>query len=229
MPVVAKQRAAMDESNIDHQRGERTGLSEIIFAENKTTEQTLEIARSLYDRHGFALATRVDRETGGILCAELDDSRYDARARCFVAGKVPRTGRTIGVVCAGTSDLPVADEAAFVLEALGHDALRQTDVGVAGLHRVLANIDALQRCDAVIVVAGMEGALPSVVAGLIKPAVIAVPTSIGYGASFGGIAALLGMLTACAPGIAVVNIDSGFGAAAVAHKIALRVGFAGRQ
>ena len=110
-----------------------------------------------------------------------------------------------------------------MLEALGHDAVRQTDVGVAGLHRVLANIDALQHCDAVIVVAGMEGALPSVVAGLIRPPVIAVPTSIGYGASFGGIAALLGMLTACAPGIAVVNIDSGFGAAAVAHKIALRV------
>jgi pyridinium-3,5-biscarboxylic acid mononucleotide synthase len=229
MPAVAKQRAGMDESNIDHQRGERTGLSEVIFAENKTTEQTLGIARSLHDRHGFALATRVDQETGRHLTAEIRDSRYDARARCFASGKMPRTGRTVGVVCAGTSDLIVADEAAFVLEALVHDVLRQTDVGVAGLHRVLANIEALQRCDAVIVVAGMEGALPSVVAGLIKPPVIAVPTSVGYGASFGGIAALLGMLTACAPGIAVVNIDSGFGAAAVAHKIALRVAFAAEQ
>jgi pyridinium-3,5-biscarboxylic acid mononucleotide synthase len=227
MPVVAKQPTTMDESNIDHQRGQRTGLSEVIFAENKSAEQTLKIAKSLYDRHGFAVATRVDYETGQLLSAEIGDSSYNARARCFVAGKVARTGRTIGVVCAGTSDLPVADEAAFVLEALGHDALRQTDVGVAGLHRVLANIEALQGCDAVIVVAGMEGALPSVVAGLIKPPVIAVPTSIGYGASFGGIAALLGMLTACAPGIAVVNIDNGFGAAAVAHKIALRATPAG--
>jgi NCAIR mutase (PurE)-related protein len=126
------------------------------------------------------------------------------------------------VVCAGTSDLPVADEAAFTLDFFGHDVVRQTDVGVAGLHRVLADVDALQRCDAVIVVAGMEGALPSVVAGLIKPPVIAVPTSVGYGANFAGISALLAMLTACAPGIAVVNIDNGFGAAAVAHKIAMR-------
>jgi len=213
----------MEETNVDHGRNARTGLPEVILAEYKTPEQTLAIAQSLVERHGFALATRVNAETAQLLTQRIADSRYDARARCFVAGARQRTGRTLGVVCAGTSDLPVADEAAFVLEALGHDVLRQTDVGVAGLHRVLANIEALQQCDAVIVVAGMEGALPSVVAGLIQPPVIAVPTSVGYGASFGGIAALLGMLTACAPGIAVVNIDSGFAAAAVAHKIAMRV------
>lgn len=212
----------MEHANIDHERGVRTGLPEVILAEYKTAEQTLAIAKALHDRNGFALATRVTAETAQVLTQQIAGSRYDARARCFVAGSLPRTERCVGVVCAGTSDLPVADEAAFVVDALGHDALRQTDVGVAGLHRVLANIDDLQKCDAVIVVAGMEGALPSVVAGLIQPPVIAVPTSIGYGASFGGLAALLGMLTACAPGIAVVNIDSGFAAAAVAHKIALR-------
>jgi NCAIR mutase (PurE)-related protein len=212
----------MDGANIDHGRAERTGLPEVILAEYKTPEQTLAIAKDVHARHGFVLATRVSAEVAQLLTRRIQGARYDARARCFAAGSRERTGRKVAVVCAGTSDLPVADEAAFVLDALGHDVVRQTDVGVAGLHRVLANIDALQQCDAVIVVAGMEGALPSVVAGLIQPPVVAVPTSVGYGASFGGVAALLGMLTACAPGIAVVNIDSGFGAAAVAHKIALR-------
>jgi pyridinium-3,5-biscarboxylic acid mononucleotide synthase len=217
------------DANIDYGRHARTGLPEVILAEYKTAKQTLFIAKGIFEKHGFVLATRVSAEAARMLTQQIPGSRYDARARCFVGGSQEKTGRKIGVVCAGTSDLPVADESAFVIDALGHEAIRQTDVGIAGLHRVLANIDALQQCDAVIVVAGMEGALPSVVAGLIQPPVIAVPTSVGYGASFGGLAALLGMLTACAPGIAVVNIDSGFGAAAVAHKIALRVGFAGGQ
>jgi NCAIR mutase (PurE)-related protein len=212
----------MSEANIDHSRAERTGLPEVIFAESKTPEQTAQIVAEMQRRHGHALATRVHADVGEGLLRAFAGSRYDLRARCFAVRGMTKTGRAVGVVCAGTSDLPVADEAAFVLDFLGHTVVRQTDVGVAGLHRVLADIDSLQRCDAVIVVAGMEGALPSVVAGLIQPAVIAVPTSIGYGASFGGIAALLGMLTACAPGIAVVNIDNGFGAAAVAHKIAMR-------
>ena len=125
----------------------------------------------------------------------------------------------MAVVCAGTSDLPVAEEAAFALDALGHDAVRATDVGVAGIHRLFDALDDIMTCRAVIVVAGMEGALPSVVAGLVRAPVIAVPTSVGYGAAFEGMAALLGMLTSCAPGIGVVNIDNGFGAAALAHKI----------
>jgi pyridinium-3,5-biscarboxylic acid mononucleotide synthase len=216
-----------NEANLDHTRQERTGVPEVILAEHKTLEQMVSIALDLVERHGFVLATRVSAEVGGALSREFPGGRYDERSRCFAVNRMPATGRAVAVVCAGTSDLPVADEAAFTLDFFGHEVVRQTDVGVAGLHRVLADIDALQRCDAVIVVAGMEGALPSVVAGLIRPAVIAVPTSVGYGASFAGIAALLGMLTACAPGIAVVNIDSGFGAAAVAHKIAMRAKLAG--
>ena len=171
---------------------------------------------------GFALATRVDGAKGAALGEQFADGRYDGRARCFAVGLLPPTDARIAVVCAGTSDLPVADEAAFTLAAFGHAVLRQNDVGVAGLHRLLANITELDACDAIVVVAGMEGALPSVVAGLVHPPVIAVPTSVGYGAALGGLTALMGMLTACAPGIAVVNVDNGFGAAAFAHKVALR-------
>jgi len=134
-------------------------------------------------------------------------------------GELPRSGRRIGVACAGTSDLAVAEEAAHTLDAFGHDVFACYDIGVAGVHRTLAVRDDLDACHVVIVVAGMEGALPSVVAGLIRPPVIAVPTSVGYGASFDGLAALLAMLNSCAPGVSVVNIDNGFGAACVAHKI----------
>jgi NCAIR mutase (PurE)-related protein len=217
----------MDEINLDHDRGRRTGLPEVVYGESKDVDQIARIMSDLHARQGYALATRVSAEAGAQLLGRLSGARYEARARCLALGSLPRSGRRIAVVCAGTSDLPVAEEAAFAAEFLGHEVTRQTDVGVAGLHRILADIEALERCDAVIVVAGMEGALPSVVAGLIKPAVVAVPTSIGYGANFGGIAALLSMLTACAPGIAVVNIDNGFGAAAVAHKIATRVAAGG--
>jgi NCAIR mutase (PurE)-related protein len=212
----------MADANLDHTRRERTGIPEVVFAEHKTLDQVIGIVQDLIEKHGSVLATRVLPEVGETLIGRFSDARYDRRARCFAVGRLPASGRAVAVVCAGTSDLPVADEAAFTLDFFGHDVVRQTDVGVAGLHRVLADVDALQRCDAVIVVAGMEGALPSVVAGLIKPPVIAVPTSVGYGANFAGISALLAMLTACAPGIAVVNIDNGFGAAAVAHKIAMR-------
>ncbi len=146
--------------------------------------------------------------------------RCSSRSRVrFVAATLPRTGRRIAVVCAGTSDLPVSAEAAFTADAFGHDVVRATDVGVAGIHRLFEALDEIAACGCVIVVAGMEGALPSVVAGLVRAPVVAVPTSVGYGAAFGGLAALLGMLTACAPGIGVVNIDNGFGAAALAHKI----------
>jgi pyridinium-3,5-biscarboxylic acid mononucleotide synthase len=212
----------MTDANLDHARHGRTGIPEVVFAEHKTLEQVLDIVRDLVERHGSVLATRVPPATADALDERFPAGRSDPRARCFAVGRMPRTARSIAVVCAGTSDLPVADEAAFASNFFGHDVVRQTDVGVAGLHRVLADVEALQRCDAVIVVAGMEGALPSVVAGLVRPPVIAVPTSVGYGANFQGISALLAMLTACAPGIAVVNINNGFGAAAVAHKIAMR-------
>jgi pyridinium-3,5-biscarboxylic acid mononucleotide synthase len=213
----------MSDANIDHGRSERTGIPEVILAESKTPGQTIEIAEELFSRNGFVLVTRAGTEAGASLVRHFPQARYEERARCISLGRMPATGRRIAVVCAGTSDLPIADEAAFCAGFFGHDVVRQTDVGVAGLHRVLADIESLQNCDAVIVVAGMEGALPSVVAGLIRPPVIAVPSSIGYGANFLGLSALLAMLTACAPGIAVVNIDNGFGAAAIAHKIASRV------
>ena len=213
----------MPDAHLDHARQDRTGIPEVILAEHKTLEQVIDIARDLTARHSAVLATRVSAQTMRKLAESFPEGRWDERSGCFAVGRLAPTGRSVAVVCAGTSDLPVANEAAFALDFFGDAVVRQTDVGVAGLHRLLADIDSLQGCDAVIVVAGMEGALPSVVAGLVKPPVIAVPTSVGYGANFQGLSALLTMLTACAPGIAVVNIDNGFGAAAVAHKIAMRV------
>jgi NCAIR mutase (PurE)-related protein len=206
-------------ARLDHGRRERTGVPEVVFAAGKTLEENRLVLRDLFARAGFALATRVPPEQREPLVASLPDAVVDPRSGALRCGRLPRTGIPIAVVCAGTSDLAVADEAAFVLDAFGHDALRATDVGVAGIHRIFESLDAIAHARAVIVVAGMEGALPSVVAGLVRAPVIAVPTSVGYGASFDGLAALLGMLNACAPGIGVVNIDNGFGAAALAHKI----------
>ena len=207
------------ETRLDHARRERTGVPEVVFGAGKTLAENVFAIRGLYDRAGFALATRVPPDQREALLAALPDAVLEPRSGSVRCGQLPRTGERIAVVCAGTSDLPVAEEAAFCVDAFGHDAVRATDVGVAGIHRLFDALDAIAACRAVIVVAGMEGALPSVVAGLVHAPVIAVPTSVGYGAAFEGIAALLGMLTACAPGIAVVNIDNGFGAAAYAHKI----------
>jgi NCAIR mutase (PurE)-related protein len=204
---------------IDFERRKRTSIPEVIFGETKTLEQIERIARAMYADSGFALATRVASDAGRALAASLPEARYFERARLLQCGALPRTGHRIAVACAGTSDVPVAEEASRTLTAFGHEAVERFDVGVAGLHRTLAVRDDLDACRAVIVVAGMEGALPSVVAGLIRPPVIAVPTSVGYGAAFGGIAALLTMLNSCAPGISVVNIDAGFSAACVAHKM----------
>lgn len=204
---------------VDHDRHARTALPEVIFGASKTREQIGRIARELFETSGFALATRVRAADGVALAAELPRATYFERSGVLRLGALARTAHRIAVACAGTSDLPVATEATDVLDALGHDVVERYDVGVAGLHRTLAAIDDLDACRVVIVVAGMEGALPSVIAGLVRAPVIAVPTSVGYGASFGGVAALLGMLNACAPGISVVNIDNGFGAATVAHKI----------
>lgn len=206
-------------AQLDHERGHRTGVPEVIFAAGKSLEQNVALIGALYARAGFALATRVPVAQRAALAAAHPDAVVEPLSGSLRRGALPRTGARIAVVCAGTSDLPVAEEAAFAVDAFGHDAVRATDVGVAGIHRLFDALDDITSCRAVIVVAGMEGALPSVVAGLVRAPVIAVPTSVGYGAAFEGMAALLGMLTSCAPGIGVVNIDNGFGAAALAHKI----------
>jgi NCAIR mutase (PurE)-related protein len=206
-------------ARLDAERRARTGVPEVIFAAGKTLEQNVALVGALYARTGFALATRVPIDQRAALAAAYPDAVADDVAGALRRGMLPRTGERVAVVCAGTSDLPVAREATFALDAFGDDVVQATDVGVAGVHRLFEVLDELHTCRAIVVVAGMEGALPSVVAGLVKAPVIAVPTSVGYGAAFDGLAALLGMLTACAPGIGVVNIDNGFGAAALAHKI----------
>jgi len=206
-------------ARLDHGRVDRTGVPEVIFAAGKTVEQNIALIGALHARAGFALATRIPREQIDAIASAYPRAAVERVSGSLRLGAMPRTGARVAVVCAGTSDLPVAEEAAFAADALGEDVVRATDVGVAGIHRLFDALDDVSACGAVIVVAGMEGALPSVVAGLVRAPVIAVPTSIGYGAAFQGVAALLGMLTSCAPGIGVVNIDNGFGAAALAHKI----------
>ncbi len=206
-------------ARLDHERGARTGVPEVVYAAGKTLPENLALLQGLFARAGFALATRVPADQRDALCAALPDAVLDPRSGALRLGALPRTTARIAVVCAGTSDLAVADEAAFTLEAFGHDAVRVTDVGVAGIHRLHESLDTIRTARVVIVVAGMEGALPSVVAGLVRAPVIGVPTSVGYGAALEGVTAMLAMMTACAPGIGVVNIDNGFGAAALAHKI----------
>jgi NCAIR mutase (PurE)-related protein len=207
------------EARLDLARDARTNVPEVIYGAGKSREQIERIARAFLATNAFALATRVAPADGEALAAALPDARYSPRSRVLACGSRPRTGVRIGVACAGTSDLPVAEEAAQTLDAFGHDVREFYDIGVAGIHRTLAVRDELDACRVLVVVAGMEGALPSVLAGLVRPPIVAVPTSVGYGASFGGLAALLAMLNGCAPGVSVVNIDNGFGAACVAHKI----------
>lgn len=207
-------------ARLDHQRGARQGFPEVIFAEGKTPEQVCEISLSLRAMNATVLATRANEAQFEAVRAALPDARWHASARCIRIGEpATQLPGTAGVICAGTTDLPVADEAALTLETMGAQVVRITDVGVAGLHRVLAALPTLRACDVLVCVAGMEGALPSVVAGLVNTPVVAVPTSVGYGAAFGGLAALLGMLNSCAKGVAVVNIDNGFGAGAFAASI----------
>jgi pyridinium-3,5-biscarboxylic acid mononucleotide synthase len=200
----------------------RQGQPEVVFCEGKTPEQVLAICERLEAASGSFLGTRANEAVASRLKARFPKVTWNSLARTVHLGGAPRQearAGTILVVSAGTSDLPVAEEAAVVAEVFGHEVERLVDVGVAGLHRLLAGGDQLKRARVVIVVAGMEGALPSVVGGLVGVPVIAVPTSIGYGASFGGLAALLGMLNSCAAGVTVVNIDNGFGAAAAASRI----------
>jgi hypothetical protein len=209
-------------ARLDTHRGLRQGHAEVVFGPGKTVEQIVDIARTLAAAGEPVLVTRVEPEVAAGVCEELPSGDYDrvARVLWFGPAEVPITGKgTVAVVTAGTADLPVAGEAAAVARRLGNKVELLQDVGVAGVHRLLASVDVLRGARVLIVVAGMEGALPSVVGGLVDKPVIAVPTSVGYGASLGGVAALLGMLTSCASNVTVVNIDNGFGAAYVASLI----------
>jgi NCAIR mutase (PurE)-related protein len=210
-------------ARIDHHRGLRRGQPEVIFCPGKQPEQVAAIATRLAAQNPVVLATRADEPTFQAVQACCPNATYDPVGRLVRIGERPlgsvAHAGTVALLAAGTSDLPVAEEAAGTLEAYGHHVVRVYDVGVAGLHRLLGNLDKLRQADVVIVTAGMDGALPSVVGGLVEQPVIAVPTSVGYGASFGGLAALLTMLNSCAAGVAVVNIDNGFGAARAADSI----------
>jgi len=210
------------DARIDTHRALRHGIPEVIYAPGKTPEQIVEIVRGLRAADQDVLATRVDVEVSERVLAEIRAGTYDPVSRLlwFGPGETSVEGKgTIAVVSAGTSDLPVAAEAIGVARRFGNKVESLADVGVAGLHRLLASSEILRSARVLIVVAGMEGALPSVVGGLVDKPVIAVPTSVGYGAAFGGVSALLGMLTSCASNVTVVNIDNGFGAAYVATLI----------
>ncbi|RPH63660.1 MAG: nickel pincer cofactor biosynthesis protein LarB [Acidobacteria bacterium] len=208
-------------ARVDHHRAVRQGFPEVVFGQGKTPDQVASIAEAIVAHGQTLFVTRTDERAYEAVTRLVPGATFHplARAISFRQGDVEPGLGTILVVAAGTSDLPVAEEACLTSELMGNETDRLYDVGVAGIHRLLAEHSRLRAARALIVVAGMEGALPSVVAGLVRAPVIAVPTSVGYGASFGGIAALLGMLNSCAVGLAVVNIDNGFGAGAIASKI----------
>ncbi len=208
-------------AQVDSHRALRKGFPEIVFGAGKTPEQIVKIAGKLLEAEPHVLVTRITAQHARALRRKFKDAVHHELARCVTIDRkpLPRRPGTIAVVCAGTSDLPVAEEAAVTAEIMGNRVERVNDVGVAGVHRLFSRLESIQRANVVIVVAGMEGALPSVVAGLVSKPVIAVPTSVGYGASFGGLAALLGMLNSCAGGVTVVNIDNGFGAGYAASQI----------
>jgi NCAIR mutase (PurE)-related protein len=213
-------------ARLDTHRGVRTGDPEVVYAAGKTTAQVVTLLEALHAQPGErpAVATRLDDEMIEAVRATFPDAHVDAVARCVAVGELPAPQGEVVVVSAGTSDERVAAEAGFVARAFGAGVRRVCDVGVAGIHRLLAERDLLAAADCLIVVAGMEGALPSVVGGLVGTPLVAVPTSVGYGASFGGVAALLAMLNSCAPGVTVVNIDNGFGAGVFAARVARRAG-----
>jgi len=208
-------------AKVDHHRSLRTGLPEVIFAEGKTAAQVAAIFTRMVSAGSNVLATRASHEIFEAVKAVESRAEFHEMARAITLTQAPTTpGKgTIGVVCAGTSDLPVAEEAVVSARLMGNTVELIADVGVAGIHRLLAQKNSLQSARVLVVCAGMEGALPTVVGGLVNAPVIAVPTSIGYGASFGGVAALLGMLNTCSPNVSVVNIDNGFGAASIASLI----------
>ena len=208
-------------ASVDTHRALRKGFPEVIFGSGKTPEQTVKIAAKIWESDHRVLVTRITIEHARALRKRFKSAIHHEIARCVTVEKQPLPKRPgiIAVLCAGTSDLPVAEEAAVTAEIMGNTVERIFDVGVAGLHRLLGRLEQILSANVLIVVAGMEGALPSVVAGLVRRPLIAVPTSIGYGASFGGIAALLGMLNSCGSGVTVVNIDNGFGAGYAASQI----------
>jgi NCAIR mutase (PurE)-related protein len=207
-------------ARVDHHRATRQGFPEVVYGQGKSPEQVAGIARAIVDRGHSLLVTRTDVAAYHAVAKLVPDARFHDQARIIERrADAPRGKGVVLVAAAGTSDIPVAEEAAVSAEVMGNDVDRLYDVGVAGLHRLLAQRDRLNAARVVIVVAGMEGALPSVVGGLVRVPVLAVPTSIGYGASFGGVTALLAMLNSCASGVAVLNIDNGFGAAATASAI----------
>jgi pyridinium-3,5-biscarboxylic acid mononucleotide synthase len=208
-------------SQVDIGRLERRGFPEAVFSEGKSPEEVASIVQLLAEKNGVALATRANRMQYEKVRESLPDARFEPAGRCIVIERdpLPRLPGRVAVVSAGTSDGPVLQETRVALELFGNSVEVIQDVGVAGIHRLLAAKERIDLCSIVIVVAGMEGALPSVIAGIVSRPVIAVPTSVGYGASFGGIAALLAMLNSCAGGVTVVNIDNGFGAAYAASLI----------
>ena len=209
-------------ARVDVDRAARTGDPEVVYGAGKTPDQVVAILRALHDKHPerAVLATRLAPEALDIVGAALPDAAVDLVARAVTLGPLPTARGTVAVVSAGTSDAPVAAEAALTVAVHGAAVDRIDDVGVAGLHRLLGVRDRLAAADCLIVVAGMEGALPSVVGGLTGVPIVAVPTSVGYGASLGGVAALLAMLNSCAPGVTVVNIDNGYGAGVHAARVA---------
>jgi hypothetical protein len=209
-------------AKLDHHRALRTGMPEVIFAAGKTAAQVASIFAHMAHAGGNVLATRASHEMFDAVHTVEPRAEFHETARAITLTQnldVPQGKGTIAVVCAGTSDLPVAEEAAVTARLMGNAVELIADVGVAGIHRLLAQKSSLQSARVLIVCAGMEGALPTVVGGLVNAPVLAVPTSVGYGASFGGVAALLGMLNTCSPNVSVVNIDNGFGAACIASLI----------
>jgi len=213
-----------DFARLDHHRGLRQSMPAFVYGDGKSPEKVVEILRAMVTRTGRSLATRVTEAHFDAVRVALPEAAHHRAARIVSVNSFPQNeiGQAL-VIAAGTSDVPVAEEAAAVLRFLGNATRTLYDVGVAGIHRLIEHANHLQEADVAIVVAGMEGALPSVVGGLIDCPVIAVPTSVGYGASFQGLAALLGMLNSCATGITVVNIDNGVGAAAAAHRLLTRM------
>lgn len=219
-------------ATIDHHRQLRDGFGEVVYCQSKSAEQVAQIVAKLADHGGRVLATRATDEQFQAACALVPDLHYDELARAIWLDRNPRSATeaypgTV-VVAAGTSDLPVAAEATLTLKLLGHKPQCITDVGVAGLHRLLHHVETLQTANVIVAIAGMEGALPSVIGGITSAPVVAVPTSVGYGTSFGGITALLAMLNTCASGVTVVNIDNGFGAGYFAGTVNRKIVEAGR-
>lgn len=215
----------LDFARLDSHRSLRQGSPEVIYCPGKTFEQIVAIASELIKNHAVVVGTRVSKEIADLVEEAMPKAKYYSQARMLVWGKLPADDKAsfrVAVITAGTADGPVAEEAAIYLQAAGVKVERISDVGVAGVHRLFHVLDTIKACDACIVVAGMDGVLPSLVAGLIEGPVIAVPTSVGYGANFEGLSALLTMLNSCAAGLTVVNIDNGFGAAAAALRVLAR-------